>query len=431
MKDYTPVINNPEFRYLWSSQVLSQVTINIMNFLLLIRLFNETGSPIATSMLWVAYALPAILIGPVAAAYVDMVDRRKMLMITNILQAVTIFLFAVSHKESVFLLYGVAMLYSLLNQFYVPAEQASLPAIVRKNYLAHANGLFFLTQQVAIVLGFGFAGLLFKTIGFTLSLYLCTFLLFLAFVSVSFLKEMKTSDSVPRSVEKAIIKFFERIIQGYRFIKDNHSILAPFVLLMSSQVSLTVVVVNIPIIAKQIFLIGTEFAGVAVAVPAGIGASVAALLIPKLLKTGTRKMKVIGSSLVTIAFSLIVASLIIPEIGNDFLRILVGVLTTIMIGAAFMGLIIPSQTFLQEKTPGGMRGRVFGNYWFMVAIATVFPVIFSGTVAELFGVRVLLILLAAVAFFGVFSFRRYGQRVLEEGFYFIPKINGNGKDKDE
>jgi len=431
MKDYTPIVNNLEFRYLWSSQVLSQVTINIMNFLLLIRLFNETGSPIATSMLWIAYALPAILIGPVAAAYVDMVDRKKMLMATNFLQAVTIFLFALSHKESVFLLYGVAMLYSLLNQFYVPAEQASLPAIVRKNHLAHANSLFFLTQQAAIILGFGFAGLLLKSIGFAPSLYLCAFLLFLAFVSVSFLREMKTSDSVPRSIEKAIIKFFERIIQGYRFIKNNHSILAPFILLMSSQVSLTVVVVNVPIIAKQIFLVGTEFAGIAVAVPAGVGASIGALLIPKLLKNGVRKKKIIEISLILTTFSLVVVSLVIPEIGNHFIRILVGVLTIIMIGATFIGLIIPSQTFLQEKTPGGMRGRVFGNYWFMVTIATIFPVIFSGTVAELFGVRVLLMLLAVFAFFGTFSFRRYGQRVLEEGFYFIPKINGNGKDKNE
>ena len=208
MKDYRPVINNLEFRYLWTSQVLSQVAINIMNFLLLLRLFNETGSPIATSMLWVAYALPAILIGPVAAAYVDMVDRRKMLMITNVLQSATIFMYAISHRQSLFLLYGVAMMYSFLNQFYVPAEQATLPAIVRKNHLAHANSLFFITQQAAIILGFGFAGLLSKTIGFTSSLYLCAFLLFSAFVSVSFLKQMKISDTVPRSVEKAIIKFF-------------------------------------------------------------------------------------------------------------------------------------------------------------------------------------------------------------------------------
>ena len=60
MEDFKPLIKNTKFVHLWTSQILSQLTINIMNFLLLIRLFEHTGSTIATSLLWAAYALPAI-----------------------------------------------------------------------------------------------------------------------------------------------------------------------------------------------------------------------------------------------------------------------------------------------------------------------------------------------------------------------------------
>ena len=79
LSDFKPLVLNKNFRYLWISQILSQLTINIMNFLLLIRLYVDTGSTIATSLLWISYAIPAVAIGPIAAAAVDIFERRKVL----------------------------------------------------------------------------------------------------------------------------------------------------------------------------------------------------------------------------------------------------------------------------------------------------------------------------------------------------------------
>ena len=162
LNEFKPIVKNSNFIFLWWSQILSQLTINIMNFLLLVKLFSNTGSTIATSFLWVAYALPAILIGPFAAVSVDMIERRKMLMATNLLQSFTILIYAISHENRLFLLYGVAVAYSFLNQFYVPAEAAAVPTLVRKPNLPLANGLFFLTQEGALILGFAVAGIMNK-----------------------------------------------------------------------------------------------------------------------------------------------------------------------------------------------------------------------------------------------------------------------------
>lgn len=419
MEDFKPLIKNSKFVYLWTSQVFSQVTINIMNFLLLIRLFEETGSSIATSLLWVAYALPAIIIGPFAAASVDMIDRRKLLMTTNLLQSLTIFLYAFSHRQSLFLLYGIAMIYSFLNQFYVPAEQASLPSLVKKENLPHANGLFFLTQQAAIVFGFGIAGFLSQYLGFGKSLYLASSFLFLAFVSVSFLEKMEVEDKVPKSLEKAVTQFFQRIYQGYEFIKDNRSILTAFLLLLSLQVSLAVIVVNIPVVASEMLKINIAASGLLLVVPAGIGALVGALSAPKILKKGVRKKRVIELSLMLLTFSIFVFVFIVPEISMYVLRVMLGQLTIFLSGLSFVSIFIPAQTFLQENTPGGLRGRVFGNFWFLATIATIFPVILSGTVAELFGVRTLFTILAGMSLFGLVAVKRYGQLVLENGIKFI------------
>ena len=98
-REYATLFSNKNFLYIWSSQVLSQITISVLNFLLLISLYNHTGSSVATSLLWVSYALPAILIGPIAAAVVDNIDNRKVLITTNLLQSLTILLYALAQKE--------------------------------------------------------------------------------------------------------------------------------------------------------------------------------------------------------------------------------------------------------------------------------------------------------------------------------------------
>jgi len=417
MRDFKPLIKNSKFVYLWTSQVLSQLTINIMNFLLLIRLYERTGSSIATSFLWIAYALPAILIGPIAAASVDIFDRKKMLVVANLLQSIAIFIYAFLHETSFFLLYGIVVTYSFFNQFYVPAEAASLPSLVKKKSLPQANGLFFLTQQAALVVGFGFAGLLNHTLGFSYSLYLCSFFLLLAFISVSFLPTMRTRERMPRSFEKALFKFFSRMIEGYRFIRENRSILLPFILMMGLSVSLSVIVVSMPVLAEDIFRISVNSAGVMIAVPAGIGAAIGTFIVTRLLNKGWRKKRTIETFLMIMASILFIFTFILPEITNIF-RIVLGTACVLLIGLSFVGILIPSQTFLQEKTPGGLRGRVFGNFWFLVTVATVFPVLFSGAITEIFGIRLLIFLLTALVMAALFFSKKYGQSVIDDGLSF-------------
>ena len=409
--DIKSLLKNSNFVSIWASQIFSQLTINIMNFVLLVRLFTVTGSTIATSLLWVAYAIPAILIGPFAAASVDMIDRRKILITTNLLQAATIFLYALSHRTSFFLLYGVVLAYSFLNQFYVPAEAATLPSVLTRKMLPQGNGLFLLTQQGALILGFGIAGFLNQLLGFDKTLFLCAFLVFLAFLSVTFLPELATREKIPRDFEAALVKFFARIMEGYKFIKGKPFIYSPLILLMGVQIGLAVTVVNLPAVAQNILNIDLNVAGLFIIVPAAVGATFGAVAAPKLIKKGWRKKRIIEISLALLA--LLFFFLTFPISGfSGTLKSFLGILTVFLLGLAFVGVVIPSQTFLQEATPGGLRGRVFGNFWFLATIATIFPAIFSGTVTELFGIRFLVFILGLFSAGVLFFLRKFGHRII-------------------
>ena len=271
------------FKFLWTSQILSQVTVNMMNFLLLARIYTLTGSSIATSLLWISYALPTIFFGPIGAATVDLINRRKILMLTNFTQALVIFIFMFFHLESIFLLYAVVVIYSLLNQFYVPAETATLPSVVSKKKLPQANSIFFLTQQIALIIGFGLAGIIEKFLGFNGSLILCSSFLFLAFISVYFLPNIAPVKKIPLNMEDLMRTFFDLIIEGYRFIKNKKTILFPLSLLFIIQVGLTMIITTLPKIAEEIFKVSVSYVGLLVVVPAGIGATIGSIFITKLI----------------------------------------------------------------------------------------------------------------------------------------------------
>lgn len=415
ISEFKPLLKNSKFLYLWTSQILSQMTVNIMNFLLLARLFTVTGSTIATSLLWVAYALPAIFFGPIGAASVDLVSRRKMLMVTNFLQALTVFAYIFTHNYSVFLLYVVVLVYSLFNQFYVPAESSSLPSVVPKDSLPQANSLFFLTQQVALVIGFGMAGIIQRLLGFTGSLILCSSLLFIAFVSVAFLPEMKPRREIPEALDKLLITFFHTIYEGYVYIKSHRLILFPLFLLLGIQIGFAMIIVNLPVIATEILKVSVSFAGVLVVVPAGIGATLGSFFISRSLKRGLRKKQVIEYGLGVLAVALALIVFLIPVLTTG-LRVIIGPLLVVLAGFGYIAVNIPTLTFLQESTPTWLRGRVFGNLWFLVTIATIFPVLFSGVITEIFGVRSFLILMVLAVLFILYYSGKHGEKFIQEHF---------------
>lgn len=412
---FSGLLKNGKFGYLWGSQILSQLTINLMNFLLLARLYTVTGSSVATSLLWVAYCLPTLLIGPIGAAVVDMSSRRKILMITNLLQALTIFSYIFLNQFSIFLLYSVVLVYSILNQFYVPAEAAYLPSAVSEESLPQANSIFFMTIQATIILGFGFAGIIQKLVGFKGALIVCSIFIFLAFVSTSFLPDLKPRKKIPDEFEKALRSFFNSIIEGYEFIKANKSVLYPLLLLLGIQAGLAITIVSLPVIAVQILNVAVNYSGISVVVPAGIGAVLGSIFVPRILNKGVRKIRVIKISLSVISFSLLALSLVIPLFA-PFYRVAVSTFLVGLTGLSFVGAYLPTLTFLQSATPAWLRGRVFGNLYFLITLVTIFPVLFSGAITDIFGIRTLLFILAAASIGALIYAVKRGNALIREVF---------------
>jgi len=409
---YSFILKNKNFVYLWISQILSQITVNVLNFLLLIRLFEKTSSTIATSFLWISYALPAIVIGPFASSLSDIFDKRKILIYSNILQALVICLFFIVFRSSVFLIYFVVFMYSLFNQFYIPTEASTLPFVVEKKNLAAANSVFFLTQQVSVVVGFALLSPLIRFLGFSKVIFFCIISLLTASISVSFLPQLRVERSSGKfKPSSLLLKSFKKIVEGYGYITEEKMILLPVLLLVFTQVILTVILVNAPLLARELFDISLNHIGIFLITPSFLGAITSSLFIPRLILRGVRKKTIVNWSLVLVAINSFLLGFLIPEVLK--IKYLLIFLSLFMAGFGFVSIIITTQTFIQENTNERFRARVFGTYWFLLTIVSVLPVIFSGVISEILGVK-FLFLAIFISFLTILIFiEKYSQNLIK------------------
>lgn len=373
------------FAKLWLSQILSQLALNFLNFVLILRIFESTGSTVAVSLVWIFYAIPAVIFGPFVGTIVDFVSRRKILILTNFLQGLIV-LFYLPITRSIWPIYTIVFLYSLVNQLFIPAEAATLPSLIPKRLLAAANSLFLFTIYSAFLIGSALAGPAVQTFGRRTPFVLAASMLMVASATVYFLPRQ---GRVSKGIRPGL--FFSRLVEGYRFLRNNPIVLVPLILLVVAQIIMAILAVSAPALTVNVLKIPLVAASLQLIAPVGIGALTGVVMVVRLLRL-VRKKFIVSSGFILSSLVFAFFSLVIPQM--EMGRSLWGSTMAFLLGVAFVSIIIPLQTLLQEKIPENLRGRVFGVLSFLITVAALIPVLFAATLAEIFGELTILGLLS-------------------------------------
>src|SRR5450755_1817458 len=84
------VLQNRPFLQLWLAQVSSQVGGNVLMYGLAIFISSTYKSSTAVGAMFLCFLLPAIVFSAIAGVFVDRVDKRHMLLITNVLRGLAV-----------------------------------------------------------------------------------------------------------------------------------------------------------------------------------------------------------------------------------------------------------------------------------------------------------------------------------------------------
>ncbi len=157
------VFRKRDFSLLWTAQLISTAGSALTDLAAGIYVFRLTGSALAVGLTLMVTAIPSLIVGLLAGVYVDRHDRKKILIVTCLVQAVVVGLIAVVIGiDAIALpgLYGLLLLNAGIRQFFDPAHDSLIPEIASDEELAAANSFLSIAAFGSTALGFAGAGIL-------------------------------------------------------------------------------------------------------------------------------------------------------------------------------------------------------------------------------------------------------------------------------
>ena len=422
------VFRNPPFLRLWLSQAATQIGGNMVLFGLTV-IVSATQPNTAVSLLILSFLVPAVLFSAVAGVYVDRIDRRLVLIATNVIRGVAMIgLFLVGDHFALILLLNLFI--STVTVFFAPAEAAMIPEVVPRPQLLAANGVFTLTLNAAFALGFALLGPLVINVAGPQAVILTVAALY--FLAAVFCFTLPASPPPPRAdaagphpvgeTQKAVESTVAQLREGLGFIRGHRSIGWSLLYLGIAASLVGVLGVLGPDFAES--ALGLEPKDFAVIVlPLGGGIVMGILLLNTYGKYLPRR-RVIEGGLITLGVMLALLSVAGPisrflqsadaASGAFDLSALTSLLAIVVFiafvaGIAYGAVAIPSQTQLQEDLPEDVRGRVFGVLNMLVSVSSFLPIIIVGPLSDVVGSQTVIIAVAImISMSGVISIVRRG-----------------------
>ena len=152
-----------DFPRFWAGQTVSNLGSSITLFALPLLVYELTGSAINLALTMAAQFVPHLLFGLFIGAWVDRLDRKRLMIVVDLLRAgaiSTIPLLAAFDALTVWWIYGTGFVMSTLTIFFDSSQFAAVPSLVPKRELVSANGRIQATFSAAQVAGPLLAGLL-------------------------------------------------------------------------------------------------------------------------------------------------------------------------------------------------------------------------------------------------------------------------------
>lgn len=412
---YGAVLRNRLFLLVWAAQVLSQTAQNVVNYALVVEVERLTHSSTNVGWVIVSFSLPALLLGPPAGVFVDRVSKRGVLLGTNLLRAALMAGYIVA-PQSLQAIYAVTFVASAISQFFLPAEGAIIPSLVRRHELITATSLFNVTFTAAQVAGFVLIGpTLYKLFSPQAVFIAVVAMYLLAAVCVAALPRREHTEGTLRQAAVRSLHLravWKDMLEARQFLSTTPGVtLAIGHLVLATALLMTLATLGPGFVARVLGL-GPEDSGYILG-PAGLGMLSTTVLLGQYAVHADRRT-LARRGLILMAVSLAALALIRPFfelLHSELIQRGPGILPfgetvsylgvvcaiTFSLGVEFSFVTIPAQTVISEATEPAIRGRVFALLFMLTGTASAVPVVVIGALADNVGIVQMLLALAVLA----------------------------------
>jgi MFS transporter, DHA3 family, macrolide efflux protein len=383
------VLRIPDFRSLFIGQAVSDIGDGITLLLVLLVINDLTGSTAALAVMAIAEAVPAFTVGLFAGVYVDRWDRRRIMLVSDLLRAGIVLSFGFVQTPALLpLMYVLGFTQASVATFFRPARAALLPHIMPAEGLPAANSLAQASMVIGGVIGAGLAGLIFSAFGSGLigfGIDAMTFLISFVFI-LTISREAGRIDGVSDAAARAKSNVGGAMLEGLAIIRGSRVLAGTLLAAATTMLGLGAVnVLFVPLLVRDLQVNPAWMAGIDLAQTVGmiLAAGAVAWLVQRLAPTTIITLCLAG------------------------LGVLIGVLAgvsevwqviIILFGAGLM--VTPLQAMLQTivQTSGtdATRGRIVSLLQASLSTASVASMAIGGVLGDVIGIRMVFLGAAGV-----------------------------------
>lgn len=353
---------------------------------------ESTNSILPIAIMLLLSYLPQILVGFVGGFFVDKYDRKKIMVVCDVVSFVLLFVIwivSIGWSISIVMFYAVRFLLSLMDVFYAPASMAYLPKIIPVSKLISANSFIRVVRESIGVIGAGVAGIMVAALG-------ANTIFIINGVTYLFAAMMVLSIPIDGKVirEEENIKFsFKSLTKGFSYIKKDMFIKQFAIIIFLSNIVYDITY-NMPsVYARDVLQLGADGYGY-IQTSLSLGAILGGLVL------GVIKSKRVG---VIFALSTVIAGIMILLLGFNT-SVFLGILLYFLFSLTDL-LSIPCFTYLQLHVDDPIKGRVFAAFDTLVLFAAPFAAIIIALFADMLGVHQIYKLMGvSLSAIGLFAF---------------------------
>ena len=372
------VLRQRDFALLWCGGAVSVAGDWMLFAALPFFVYSRTGSTLATAAMTMAELAPGIVLSSFTGVLADRVDRRRVLVVAGVVQALVVLaLLPVVGGAPIGLVYAVAVAQSCAAAFAAPAEAALLPDLVGPGDLVAANAMNVLNNRLGRLLGAPLGGALLAGpgLGWVVVVDAATFVLGSVLVSLVRAPARGLPDG-RRGVGRGVSGIVQDWTAGLRVVVQDRDVAALFVVLGLMTLGGTMIDPLLVPWVRDVLGQGPEvYAGLlTVAGLAGIAGSVA------VGRLGSRvpPRALIGWGSVLAGVALLV---------RVNIPLLVVAVTLTAVGAVLaVGSAVGTETMAQQRVPAEVRGRVFGSLQATIWLLSLVGAGVGGVLGERVGV---------------------------------------------
>lgn len=373
MLQYFPAFGHRNFRLFWSGQLISLIGTWMQNTALSWLVYDITNNRFYVGLMNAVQFTPVLLFTLLAGVAVEKYPKRKLIILTQSLQAVgafALFLLMYTHSIKFGYILIIMLFIGIAQSLDNPARQSFIVEMVEgREHLMNAIALNSAVFNGARLIGPAIAGIVLAELGATW----CFFLNAVSFVAVIIGLFLMSMDDTP--VRSGVKNPGKDILEGFRYIAKTPKLLYTFIATAIIPTFCMNFNTLIPIYTKDVLGLAAKEYGILLSA-LGFGALVSAISVAaRNQREGAFRKQIIGS------LGLSSALILVGIIPNYYMIILIFAIC----GFFMITFNTTCNSVLQFNAPDKMRGRIMSVYSFVFGGLSPVGSLYAGIAAKYLG----------------------------------------------